>query len=268
MTAPVDCIPRGVALAPDLRDGSAVKVIGLGGVGGIVARYLTLFLRPMARDVRVVLVDGDSFEAGNRARMSFARYGNKADVTRDALLPLVQDSCVSLLAVPEYLTEENVGRILLEGDAVILAVDNHATRKLASDFCGQVLKDVCLISGGNDGIEERSDGRSLRGTYGNCQVFLRRDGIDVTPPLTLHHPEIDNPSDRVPGGPDCAELATSVPQVLFANLMAASSILNAFWLHSCGALHYGEICFDIADGLMRPLPLPRGWAVSGPLHPG
>jgi hypothetical protein len=47
-----------------------------------------------------------------------------------------------------------------------------------------------------------------------------------------------------------------VPQILFANLMTASAILNAVWLYLCGALHYSELCFDIADGVMRPLPLP------------
>ena len=32
----------------ELAEGSAVKLIGLGGVGGIVARYLALFLLPFA----------------------------------------------------------------------------------------------------------------------------------------------------------------------------------------------------------------------------
>jgi hypothetical protein len=33
----------------------------------------------------------------------------------------------------------------------------------------------------------------------------------------------------------------------------ASAILNTLWLHLCGALHYGELALEIADGLMRPL---------------
>jgi hypothetical protein len=32
-------------------------------------------------------------------------------------------------------------------------------------------------------------------------------------------------------------------------------MLNTLWLHLCGATHYGELVFDIADGLMRPMPL-------------
>jgi hypothetical protein len=48
-------------------------------------------------------------------------------------------------------------------------------------------------------------------------------------------------------------LVAAVPQVLFANLAVASALLNTLWLHLCGALHYGELAFDIAEGFMRPV---------------
>jgi hypothetical protein len=42
--------------------------------------------------------------------------------------------------------------------------------------------------------------------------------------------------------------------MLFTNLATASSILNTFLLHVCdGALHYSDLSFDTADGLMRPV---------------
>ena len=138
-----------------------------------------------------------------------------------------------------------------------MAVDNHPTRKIVSDFCATRLNSVCLISGGNDGVGTDATGRELRGTYGNCQVFIRRDGRDMTPSLTRFHPEIRNPAGRLPTDLHCTELITSVPQILFTNVTAASAILNAFWLYVCGALDYSEIAFDIKDGLMRPVPLPR-----------
>ena len=47
-----------------------------------------------------------------------------------------------------------------------------------------------------------------------------------------------------------------MPQILFANLATASAMLNAFFLHTCRHLDYPELCFDIADGLMRPVQLP------------
>jgi len=250
-------LPRDLPLVPDVPDGTSVKLIGLGGVGGIVARYLAMFLASLDRDIRLVLIDGDAFEASNATRMFFSAAGNKAQVVRDELAPRFADSRLALLAVPSYVEPGNLATLLHDGDTVVLAVDNHATRKLVDDYCATRLDNVCLISGGNDGVGKDASGRTLRGTYGNCQIHLRRDGEDVSPSLTRYHPEIQSPADHLPSEQSCTELVASVPQLLFANLMAASAILNAFWLHACGALHYGELAFDIADALMRPVfPLP------------
>jgi len=41
--------------------------------------------------------------------------------------------------------------------------------------------------------------------------------------------------------------------MLFANLQTAAAILNTLWLCLCDGLHYSEVCFDIADALMRPV---------------
>ena len=243
-------------LVPDLPDHSAVKILGLGGVGGIVARYLTMFLASLDRNIRVVFVDGDSFDPGNSTRMYFSDHGNKAVVTRADLIDRFVDSLLSLIAVAEYVTPENIARLIHNGDIVILTVDNHATRKLVSDFCATQLDDVCLISGGNDGVGKDASGRQQRGTYGNCQIYIRRSGRDLCAPLTRYHPEIQEPADHSPADKSCTELVKSVPQILFANLMAASAILNTFWLYLCQASHYSELAFDIADGLMRPVMLP------------
>jgi hypothetical protein len=242
-------------LEPGLPDGASVKLIGLGGVGSIVARYVAVFLASLQREVRLVLVDGDAFEHSNASRMLFADYGNKASVLRRELLPRLAESAVSLIALEEYLTPDNVGRVIQTGDLCLLCVDNHATRRLVSDHCAG-LPEICLISGGNDGIGSDSSGMTRRGTYGNVQAFVRRNGRNLTAPLTMNHPEIAHPADRSPADQSCTELAASTPQILFANLAVASAMVNTLWLHLCGALHYGELAFDIADGLMRPVSLP------------
>lgn len=242
-------IGREAPLLPRVPDGTAFKLIGLGGVGGIAARYLVVFLASLGVRCRVVLIDGDAFEPANAARMLFAEYGNKAAVVRDDLLAHARDSAVALEAIPEYVTHDNAARLLQERDIVLLAVDNHATRKVVDDACAR-LDDVCLISGGNDGVEG-----SLRGTYGNVQVGLRRGGRPLTPSLARFHPEIAQPADAPPGE-DCIAAIVSTPQILFANLATASAMLNALWLQLCGALHYSELCFDIHDGLMRPAAVP------------
>jgi len=240
-------------LAPDLSGVRAVKIIGLGGVGGIVARFLIMFLAASRATVRVVLIDGDEFELDNAQRMFFSRCGNKAAVLKDDLIEHIEGSRLTLIAVEEFVTPENLPRLVQEGDVVILAVDNHATRKLVSDFCARERRDVVLISGGNDGVGQDSTGYELRGTYGNVQIHVRRDDRDESPTITRFHPEIATPEDRLPTDLSCTAALASTPQLLFTNLAAASCILNAFLLHVCGALHYSELCFEIYDGLMRPM---------------
>jgi hypothetical protein len=261
----VECVvsgPRSQPLVPHPEDIRSVKILGLGGVGGIVARYATVYLDAAGFPVRVVLIDGDDFEARNAERMLFSRCGNKAAVVRDdLLLDLAEDSRLTLSAVEEYATPENLDRLLADGDVVLLAVDNHATRKLVGDHCRERLVDVCLISGGNDGIGEDASGHRQRGTYGNVQIHLRRGGRDETPPIAAYHPEIANPRDTLPTDIACTEALISVPQILFANLTTATAMLNAFFLHTCRHLDYPELCFDIANGLMRPVQLP--WGAGG-----
>jgi molybdopterin/thiamine biosynthesis adenylyltransferase len=233
------------------------------------------------------MVDGDVFDETNSTRMLFSSFGNKATVVCDDLQEQVRPEFLTLVPVDEFVETDNLPRLIQEGDIVLLAVDNHATRKLVSDFCATERRKVCLISGGNDGVEEgktgREDGESeggehgggdevgadtteggarrgvrhaLRGTYGNVQLFVRRDGEDRSPSLTRFHPEIAEPADHLPTDASCGEVMLRVPQLLFTNLATASAMLNAFWLYLCGASHYSELCFDICDGLMRPIAVP------------
>jgi hypothetical protein len=251
---------REFRLEPTIRDGQPVKIIGAGGVGGIVARYACLMLDSLARNlglsVRVVIVDGDAFQPGNGSRMFFLRHGNKADVVREEIRPyLGSDTPLTLISISEYITPENIDRLIVERDIVLCAVDNHATRRLLDERCG-LLHDVCLISAGNDGVGPDSSGSVRRGTFGNCQIYLRRKGQDLTPSLCRDHPEIREPADRLPSEQSCGELVSCVPQILAVNLMTAATILNTFWLFLAGRVGYGELVFDVAEGLMRPIPLP------------
>lgn len=250
--------PRDQLLKPRLPENATIKLIGLGGIGSIVARYLATFLAPLSEvrsSPRLVLIDGDSFDFGNASRMIFGACGNKAAVIRDELFARLADSPLSVESIEEYVTPENVTQLVHNGDIVLLTVDNHATRKLLDDHCAS-LDQCCLISGGNDGIGKDASSRVRRGTFGNVQIYVREGGIDLTPSLSCHHPEIANPADVLPTDQSCHELAMSVPQILFVNLTVAAAILNTLFLHLSGALHYGELAFDIAEGKMRPIMLP------------
>jgi molybdopterin/thiamine biosynthesis adenylyltransferase len=243
---------RDRAPAPDFARFPNIKVIGLGGVGGIVARYACLFLASASEPVCLTLIDGDAFEPANASRMFFASSGNKAAVVRDDLLDALGDFTITLAAVEEYAAPENLDRLIGERDCVLLCVDNHATRKLVSDHCA-TLRDVCLISGGNDGVGKDGSGSVQRGTYGNVQIYLREQGVDRTPPLSAYHPEIANPADPLPTQLSCGAALIATPQILFTNVATASAMLNAFLLEVSGARGYSEACFDIAEARMQPV---------------
>lgn len=244
-------LPRNKVLKPRLSANASIKLIGLGGVGGIVARYSAVFLASLQKDARLVLIDGDKFMPSNASRMLFGRHGNKAVVTARELKPRFIHSKLSLVPIKQFITPDNISALIHSGDIVILCVDNHATRKLVDEHCAK-LKNICLISGGNDGVGKDSTGAVRRGTFGNVQIYVRKGGKDGSPSLSKYHPEIKNPADKMPHELNCTELIVSQPQILFANLSVASAICNALLLYLSGNLHYGEANFDIGDGLMRP----------------
>jgi len=230
-------------LAPDSR----IKMIGLGGVGCIAVRYLSLYLNSLRRPMRLVLIDGDTFETKNAQRMHFNGLGNKAELKAEEILNSLESSELTVVPVPEFVSEENIERLILPGDHVFLCVDNHQTRRLVAERCAE-LSDVALFSGGNDGVEPPD----MRGTYGNVQVHIRRDGSDLTAPITRFHPEIAKAEGELPTGMDCGQMAVSSPQILFANLAAAGAMLNAFFAYTCGELSYQEVTFDILEGKFLP----------------
>jgi molybdopterin/thiamine biosynthesis adenylyltransferase len=219
-----------------------IKAIGIGGIGCALLPFLCRYLQYSGDKARITLIDGDSFERSNAARQAFTRLGNKAEVKARELAQEFEN--LSLRAAPEFVTPENVSRLLKEGDIIFLMVDNHASRKLVSGHAA-TLADVTLISGGNDFSD------------GNVQVYLRRDGRDLTPSLSRYHPEIAQPQDRNPGELSCEELmAQGAPQLLFTNLMVASMMLNAFYAFTQERLDYSEVYLDILENLTRPVSRP------------
>lgn len=218
-----------------------VVLIGLGGIGCALAPHLARYLEYReGPPARLTLVDGDAFTVANRSRQAFARIGNKARCWAESLS--AEFERVSVRSREEYVTPVNAASLMQEGCIVLLAVDNHATRKLVSDRCS-MLDDVCLISGGNEL------------TDGNVQIHIRRGGQDLTQPLTAVHPEIAWPADRSPAERGCEVLQEQgAPQLLFTNLAVASAMLNGFY--SCvelGRVEYDEVYLDVLAARMAPV---------------
>ena len=70
-----------------------IKIIGLGGVGSILAGRMARFLNYMNvgshhhESVNIVLIDGDTYEEKNRQRQEFSEVGgNKAEVKSRIIL--------------------------------------------------------------------------------------------------------------------------------------------------------------------------------------
>jgi len=219
-----------------------IKAIGIGGIGCALLPFLCRYLQYSGEGARLTLIDGDRFERGNAARQAFSGLGNKAEVKSRELAR--EFEALAFRSMPEYVTEDNVGRLIGEGEVVFLMVDNHASRHLVSRHVSS-LSDLSLISGGND-YED-----------GNVQVYVRQGGLDLTPALARYHPEIAAPQDRNPAGLSCEELMEAgAPQLLFANLMVASLMLNAFYAIRQGRLNYSEVYLDIVPNLSRAVSRP------------
>lgn len=218
-----------------------IKVIGSGGIGTHLIEPLARYLSFTEDYCEVTIVDGDTFEERNRERQRFTGCENKADETVNWLkdqFPKIHFRCK-----PEYVTDDNIIMTIREGDVVFLCVDNHSTRKLVSDRCGE-LDDVLLISGGNGE------------TDGDVLIYIRKDGKDVTKPLT-DLPEISSPQDKNPGElteedrQGCQEEAEDNPQLLFTNLDIASSMLGCYYAHEQGRLNFGRVFSDIVTQARR-----------------
>jgi len=209
-----------------------IVVIGLGGVGSILIERLCRFLN-YSNDLSadILLVDGDKYEAKNYERQEFVRLGNKADIKAGELQ--MKYPKLRLEAFEEYVTPENISEVILEGDIVFMGVDNHKTRMIVGNYCKE-LKNVVLISGGNEF------------TDGNVQLYVRKEGKDLTPDLCRYHPEIANPTDKLPNEMSCEELANSDPQLYFTNLGVATIMCWTFYNAVVKeSYERSEIYFDI-----------------------
>jgi len=217
-------------------DSLSIKIIGLGGIGSILAEKLARFLNFTSdQKAEITLIDGDEYEVKNVERQEFSTLGSKSLVKARDLYEKFKD--LSIEHNNSYVSIMNVHDIIKDGDIVMLAVDNHKTRKIVSDFAS-TLENITIISGGNEL------------TDGNIQIFVRKEGRDLTPNLTAYHPEIETPADKLPSEMTCEELANSSPQLFFTNLSVATIMCWAFYnVVTLKKVDSSEIYFDI--GIMK-----------------
>lgn len=222
-----------------------IVIVGLGGIGSWVVQALCPYLAFSGKKWSLVLVDGDEYEEKNRSRQVFDELGFKAEVQTSWVARKYPQIAVS--SITQYLSsggEEDtypISEAIHSGEIVFSCVDNHKTRKMIADHCSK-LRDITLISGGNDY------------TDGNVQIFVRVAGENKTCSLEKYHEEIAQPRDKAPFELSCEDLASSSPQLIFANLMAATLMLNAFYAHEQKKLDWQkpEVYFDILANAATP----------------
>jgi molybdopterin/thiamine biosynthesis adenylyltransferase len=221
-----------------------IKIIGLGGIGSSLTSFVARYISFLNQDEHtIMLIDGDRYTENNASRQVFSSLGGKALITVERMNE--EEYCGSNIyfeSVTEYITLDNIEFYIEDSDIILLAVDNHKTRKIVSDFCVG-LNDITLISGGND-LED-----------GNVLVYIKRDGKEITPPITYLHPEIENPEDKLPTELSCKEQMVSEPQIFFANLEAAITMCTdlrlVLTIEDITKFPYSETYFDINTGCKR-----------------
>lgn len=194
-------------------------LIGAGGTG-------TSFLDPALRYLRAHhggnsdpgvwqfgVLDGDSVEPHNLDRQIFRPETIKMNKAQAAVQPHVYMG--NVIPIPEYLGRHNAAQYLSDGITIFIAVDNFPVRSIIESFC-LTLENCVVINGGNE-LDT-----------GSCQIWIRKDGENVTPPLSFLHPQIHEPGqDRAEM--TCEEIA-ALPgggQLIAANMASAMYMLSA-----------------------------------------
>lgn len=235
-------------------------VVGAGGIGSSLARYLTMMLEFKVPGSGLLIVDGDVFEAKNKERQVFGSFGNKAEIVVSEIAPNFTHTAV--IPIPKWIVEEvpdedeegDAGKItaeslLRDGDVVFPVVDNFKARKLIFDAAAN-LDNIDVISAGNDD-----------NLFCSLYHYQRRDGADVTMHPRHMHPEYENPPDRNPGELSCQERAQieGGTQLLAANIAAVALILGKVQTVVFDQVSYeegverpDEIFFDLGLGMASP----------------
>ena len=116
----------------DLLREKTVLVAGCGGLGGYLIEML---LRLGLGEIRAA--DGDRFEASNlnRQLLSTQELLGKPKAEAAAERAAAVNPDVRFLAVPEFVTEANVRKLIQGCDAVLDALDNIASRNILAKAC-------------------------------------------------------------------------------------------------------------------------------------
>ena len=235
----------------------SIYVVGCGGIGGALINMLPQTLASLALDEahkampsyasqamtnpvdfpvdpllsRLVLIDGDSFDAHNGLRQA-GTIGSKlvtqmANIWKQEAWS-VWNHKVSLVGFNNYINPNNINTILKSENksktsVIFMCVDNHKTRYEIARYA-ELLDNVLLINGGNSK------------TAGNVILYERRKNEELDPPIYEVYPEIAAGTDLRPDEVACTQVAPENDQVCIVNTMIAAIMLARFsyWVRTGG----------------------------------
>lgn len=226
--------------------------IGAGGTGThLIApalAYLESHHRDLGTEWQYVIIDGDAFDSGNLSRQLFdPSYvaTNKADSMAQMY------NRYPTIPVPRFIGRDDLQTMFSDGDVVFICADNHSIRALVQERALE-LQNATVINAGNEMYD------------GTVQLFVRRDGVNQTPPITFLHPEIVyiGAEDRQPMS--CQQVATMPGggQSILANQQAANWMMAAlFQLHTNPTLAWTELNYDLMTNTVHHIDMRerRGW---------
>lgn len=197
-------------------------VIGAGGTGGhLIPALARLIAYHDAADATMTVYDGDAFEDSNTTRQLVGpdQIGqNKAT----AMKAYCASQGLEITAKPRYASAVSMEQAFSKAVSplIVLTVDNDATRKAALDVTDQLSGDWFLITPGN--ADNANGDAPIRGQVLWCgRVQGQALGLDPR----LVSPGIARPTEGIPHAGSCALNAPSAPQLITANVLAASLTL-------------------------------------------
>lgn len=232
-------------------------LVGAGGTGSILfpalIRYLESYYANRDDDFTLTIIDGKEVGATKLHRqLFFGRYAGNPKAT--ALAEQYETDPSVVIAVPEYLNDRNINGIR-DNAVVLIAADNFPVRARIEAHA-KTLDNVTVLNGGNEM------------TDGSLQIYVRRDGEDVSAPLSQGHPEILSDDKRDPAALSCQQIAElpSGEQTIIANMMSATAMLNGLrHVHEWEAAQLSssdsdsfpeEVFFDLNTFAMRAAKRP------------
>jgi len=199
-----------------------IYMVGMGGIGSQLCEPICRFVNYLENksDFTITFIDGDEYELSNQTRqiMELTDVGqNKAITQYRKMYELFPRLEIDAKAV--YINKQNTKDCFNKPDEntiILSGVDNNKTRNVIQEYC-LTLDNVLLLSGGNEYID------------GDVQIYARKKGVDLTPPIWKWNPDIKKPKDRSPEEIGCDELVESTPQLIFANGMVSMCMCMTFY---------------------------------------